>query len=240
MQSTVREGDKPILLHVWLKKIGFLKVVKNNSILCSIFRVYREYNIFTIGYFNIFFFLRRLFLKPNSRKGKAFIVGGVEGSGTRMLARFFIYGGCYGHGGHKQVLDFNAPPRKTSLVMWRRSIPHGTLGYPSLEKMFSYLQRLGYETHIVEIRRSVKDTVTSQVRRNFSFNEQEALLKIKKGYQYLLYLKKKYGEGYVTVDYDRFLKSKGYRKTLSRLWGIHYQEKEEYTKKVRSNWEMGQ
>ena len=58
---------------------------------------------------------------------RAFLVVGAESSGTRLITRLLIAGGCHGDGGHLQPFDkwqaASCPFDGKDPIVWRRSYP---------------------------------------------------------------------------------------------------------------------
>lgn len=97
----------------------------------------------------------------NSRKKRAFLVLGPEGSGTKLLTRIFIDAGCAGDYSHKQSIDAAAVPTGNLLVL-RRSFPHAEK-WPNLKGLVAWLN--GYEVRAVVIIRTYRCTFASRARR---------------------------------------------------------------------------
>lgn len=91
---------------------------------------------------------------------RAFLVLGAESSGTRLLTRLLMAGGCAGDGEDEQRWDTQPP--EGPLVVWRRSVPHGG-EWPSVRSLIERLASYGYTTHPVVITRDWIATASSQV-----------------------------------------------------------------------------
>lgn len=193
------------------------------------------YNLFMKGLLST----RLIISHKNCRNGKAFIVVGAEGSGNRMIQRFFIGCGCYGNKSHKQLFDYTNPEPPMELVVWRTSIPHSLIKKPNAKKMYLLMKKLGYNTTIVEIRRDFKETISSQVKRKFVKNEKEAQEKIIRAWRYIDSLKKEFPNNFLRIDYNKFVNSQIYRKEISKKLGLEHNEVEEYKIKRRGLFEEG-
>lgn len=178
-------------------------------------------------------------VRKNSRKGEAFIISGAESSGNRMIQRFFVDCGCFGDMNHKQILDYTTPEPTHKKIVWRTSIPQATIKNPNVEKMLALMEKLGYKTKVVEIRRNFDSTVESQVRREIVQNEKQAKKRIKQAWKYLDALEKKFPKKFIRIIYEDFVKDKKYRKSIAKDLGFEYNEKEVYEIKKRGNFETG-
>jgi hypothetical protein len=79
---------------------------------------------------------------------KAFIVLGLESSGTRLMTRILIKNGCQGEDTHVQRWDTDRI--EGDPIVWRRSVPHAGR-YFNLSEMLARLS--DYEVHIVIMNR---------------------------------------------------------------------------------------
>lgn len=97
-----------------------------------------------------------------SRK-RAFVVMGPPSSGTRLLTRLLIAGGCVGDGDHVQRWDYEAP--EGDLVVLRRHQPTGRLPEWAEQhgNVITALQAFGYTVVGVIITRDWHCTVQSQL-----------------------------------------------------------------------------
>jgi hypothetical protein len=77
---------------------------------------------------------------------RAFLVLGAESSGTRLLTRVLIAGGCHGNDSHRQPFDRWKFGNKTPIV-WRRSFPWTKYHlWPNIElDLLKPLRTNGYE-----------------------------------------------------------------------------------------------
>src|SRR5581483_9496380 len=93
---------------------------------------------------------------------RAFLVLGPESSGTRLVTRCLIAAGCQGCGDHAQDLDASLDGA-ADLIVWRRSLPHGSL-WPDLREMLLALRSHGYAVQVLVTVRSHYCMVRSQIR----------------------------------------------------------------------------
>jgi hypothetical protein len=93
---------------------------------------------------------------------RAFLVTGAESTGTRLVTRILIGGGCIGDGDHEQRWD-SALPTSEPLVVIRRSLPHGG-AWPDLERLLRTLEEREYSTYGVITTRDWATVVRSQLR----------------------------------------------------------------------------
>lgn len=111
----------------------------------------------------------------------AYLVIGVESSGTRMLTKALIASGCYGDGGHQQRLDnaqnLNNLPDK---IVLRRSIPHAG-GVPDVSGWIKKFERNGYTARIVKIYRDQKCNIESMMKRGHAPARSIAVAKFNAG-----------------------------------------------------------
>lgn len=94
-----------------------------------------------------------------SRKGKAYLVLGVEASGTRLLTRILMNSGALGEDTHAQSFDVNVPFADSinGPIVWRRSYPHGDSDV-DLRSMIIELEMKGWSPHAFVI---VRDSIPS-------------------------------------------------------------------------------
>ena len=97
------------------------------------------------------------------RRKRAFVVMGPPSSGTRLMARLLIAGGCEGDGDHEQRWDDVAPTG--DLVVFRRHQPTGRLPGWATEhgNVITALQAMGYTVVGIIISRDWHCTTESQV-----------------------------------------------------------------------------
>lgn len=90
---------------------------------------------------------------------KAYLVLGIEASGTRLLTRILINSGALGEDTHAQAFDTNIPfaDDVSSPIVWRRSYPHGDSDV-DLRSMLSELKEKGWMPHAFVI---VRDAIPS-------------------------------------------------------------------------------
>jgi len=90
---------------------------------------------------------------------KAFIVVGPESSGTRLMTKILIGGGCRGSAKHEQPFDTKSFKGQSPIV-WRRSVPHRGKGLD----LFNMIHKLEeYKIIVVVIVRDWYATELSQV-----------------------------------------------------------------------------
>ena len=90
---------------------------------------------------------------------KAYLVLGIEASGTRLLTRILINSGALGQDTHAQNFDIKIPfaDDVSSPIVWRRSYPHGDLDV-DLSSMTSDLASKGWSPHAFVI---IRDAIPS-------------------------------------------------------------------------------
>jgi len=99
-------------------------------------------------------------------KDLAFITVGPMSSGTRLLTKVLIAGGCTGDPGHEQRFDFAIPAPGSGPIVWRRSMPHGAVPkMPSITTMFGELREADWDPHVVVIYRDPTATERSALER---------------------------------------------------------------------------
>lgn len=97
----------------------------------------------------------------------AFITVGPMSSGTRLLTKVLIAGGCTGDPGHEQRFDFAIPAPGDGPIVWRRSMPHGaTPKMHSITTMFGELREAEWDPHVVVIYRDPTATELSSLERH--------------------------------------------------------------------------
>lgn len=131
---------------------------------------------------------------------RAFIVVGSESSGTRLLTRVLIQGGCYGDHTHFQKFD-REPFNGEDPIVWRRSVPHGPEHRGlALDAMLGRLAK--YKVIVVIIVRNWDATEKSQVAAPHVSQVHQAKTNIKRAYlsifQQIHYL----GLDYEIVTYE--------------------------------------
>ena len=89
----------------------------------------------------------------------AYLVLGIEASGTRLLTKILINSGAIGQDTHAQNLDTEIPLADdvTSPLVWRRSYPHGDFDV-DLSSMTSRLASKGWKTYAFVI---IRDAIPS-------------------------------------------------------------------------------
>lgn len=94
---------------------------------------------------------------------RAYLVLGPESSGTRLITRILIAGGCHGTDDHVQAFDRCIPDPLTPIV-WRRSLPHGhNHEWPNIKNLIWYLINLGRDVNVVCCTRDMECTIDSQL-----------------------------------------------------------------------------
>ena len=91
---------------------------------------------------------------------RAFLVLGPESSGTRLWTRILIGAGCFGDDGDVQRIDSGIPDE--SMVVWRRSIPHGRK-WPAIPMITTDLRIAGYHVAALVTTRDWYAATQSQV-----------------------------------------------------------------------------
>ena len=89
----------------------------------------------------------------------AYLVLGIEASGTRLVTRILLNSGALGQDSHAQNFDKEIPwaDDVTSTIVWRRSYPHGRFDV-DLRLMTSRLASKGWSPHAFVI---VRDAIPS-------------------------------------------------------------------------------
>ena len=93
---------------------------------------------------------------------RAFVVCGVPSSGTRLLVRILIAGGCVGDGDHAQRWDTEEPD--ADLIVIRRHQPMGRPpAWASNPNLIIALQNIGYEVAVLIMSRDWHSILLSQL-----------------------------------------------------------------------------
>ena len=174
--------------------------------------------------------VRSFCTRRRAASGRAFLVVGAERSGTRMLTRFLLHGGCAGDDGHRQRWDWFNPPRTESLVVWRRSFPHSGLREPNVPRMSKLLATLGYEVTIVEIRRALAYTALSQSKSKLMAKDfTDGCQRVTAGRAALDRLAARCSDRFVHVSYEKFVADPDYRSALAQQLRIAFHDVENYS-----------
>jgi hypothetical protein len=94
----------------------------------------------------------------------AYLVYGLEGSGTRMLTQILIAAGALGDGGHGQRFDKELPEATETEqpLVWRRSFPHAGKT-PDVPDMAKRMRDAGWNPYALIIVRDTIANVRAQV-----------------------------------------------------------------------------
>lgn len=169
-------------------------------------------------------YLRLCLSKKNSREGYAFLVVGAPRTGTRMLTRFFIWGGCSGNGEAKQVHEFCNPSAREKKIVWKTNIPYASSKTGNLKLIYKLLKKIGYTVKIVWAERDKESVIQSEMKRGYSREE------AKKRIQFAQEFLKKFvqNKNHIRVNYEKFTEDKDYRKEIARECNIKHRELEDY------------
>lgn len=115
---------------------------------------------------------------PPSRK--LYLVLGAESSGTRLLTRVLVHGGCVGDYSHAQRWDHTSWGN-TQNVVWRRSVPHNKQPL-ILQNLLHKIEPSRVLTVLVTVR-DITACARSQVRTGHSPDEFSAHAKITAAYE---------------------------------------------------------
>ena len=131
---------------------------------------------------------------------RAYLVLGPESSGTRLMTRILIAGGCTGDDGHAQRWDAKLP-EGVSPIVWRRSVPHG--GYwPDVERCIAALKVRGYQVTVVVTMRDWWAVIRSQVAVGHVESEEQALTNLRNAYRLIFSGLLAHPVDYVVVGYE--------------------------------------
>jgi len=108
-------------------------------------------------------------------KKRAYVILGPESSGTRLLTKIMIAGGCHGDASHFQPFD-KCSFGNLSPIVWRRSVPHSGKDI-NLQSMLDRLH--DYEVMVVVIVRDWTVTEKSQVKNKHASSIEVANAKVK-------------------------------------------------------------
>jgi len=92
----------------------------------------------------------------------AFLVMGVQSSGTRLLTRILMAGGCVGSGVHHQVFD-TVEPTSTVIVMRRHYPTFMRPAWAKSENIITSLEAIGYSVRALIITRDWHSMTQSQL-----------------------------------------------------------------------------
>lgn len=150
---------------------------------------------------------------------KAFIVLGPESSGTRLVTKILIEGGCQGDAGHKQDFDTN-PFCGRDPIVWRRSVPHDHQPL-ELEGMLERLSEAGYRVTIIVIVRDWSVMERSQLSVGHVTHVNQARENIKNAYLTIFDQIISLRLNYVMVSYESLvLNSEEVQKNLFESLGL--------------------
>lgn len=131
---------------------------------------------------------------------KAFIVLGAESSGTRLMVKVLINGGCKGTSDHFQ--DFDHQPIKGDYIVWRRSVPHNHQDV-YLDEMLRRLSE--YEITIIVMVRNWDALEKSQIAAPHVSCLAEAQYNIPKAYKSIFEQLIKLELDYILIPYESLI-----------------------------------
>lgn len=132
---------------------------------------------------------------------RAFIVVGPESSGTRMLTKILMAGGCIGDDSHFQPFD-KVEKIDGDPIVWRRSVPHN--GRDLI--LADMLRKLPYhEVTVVVILRDWHCTELSQVSNKHVSEMETATKNIKDAVKTIFLQIAALGLDYAVFTYESFL-----------------------------------
>jgi len=110
----------------------------------------------------------------------AYIVIGPEGSGTRMMTKALIEGGCSGEAGHQQNLDlapFSEFAHLPDVMVFRRSLPHARY-WPDIQLYIEAFENSGFSVIVIAMNRIDDYMIASQIARQHVVAERVGRLNI--------------------------------------------------------------
>lgn len=113
-------------------------------------------------------------------KRRALLVLGAESTGTRLLTRMLIAGGCVGDDTHEQRWDKEVPARQPLIVL-RRSVPHAG-EFVRVDAFVKRVRVWGYQAEALVIWRDFRAAARSQVVSGHQPTEQAAAAMLERAY----------------------------------------------------------
>lgn len=110
----------------------------------------------------------------------AYIVIGPEGSGTRMMTKALIEGGCSGEAGHRQNMDlvpFSEFAHLPDVMVFRRSLPHARW-WPDIQLYIEAFENSGFSVFVIAMNRIDDFMIASQIAREHIVHERVGKLNI--------------------------------------------------------------
>lgn len=138
-------------------------------------------------------------LEESEVRRRLFLVLGPESSGTRLLTRILIHGGCAGDYSHSQRWDKKSWG-STPNVVWRRSVPHNR--QPLHLKKLAERVESGRIVSILVTTRDVTACASSQVRAGHSPDTDTAYTKICRAYESIFQQLNRMGLHFLVVPYE--------------------------------------
>jgi len=145
---------------------------------------------------------RKLFKVRGIVMARAFLVVGVESSGTRLVTKLLIEAGCAGDAGHVQRWD-SQDPGGLDPIVWRRSVPHAGV-LPRFSSLTQHLLMFGYQTTFVVITRDwfIQSISHAKNFHELGFTFPDSLELMKKAYRHLLYEVSQSSSDFILVNYE--------------------------------------
>lgn len=131
---------------------------------------------------------------------RAYLVLGPESSGTRLATRLLMSAGCTGDDGHTQQFDVMLP-RMTSLIVWRRSVPHDNK-WPHIVGMVAALRANDYQVQAVVTTRDWQATILSQITNRLVKDQVEAAANLQRAYRHIFGELEACETPFVVLSYD--------------------------------------
>jgi hypothetical protein len=131
---------------------------------------------------------------------RAFLILGAESTGTRLLTRVLMRGGCSGDDKHYQVFD-EQPPQQ-DLIVWRKSVPHKGK-WLILKDLLSDLR--DYDPVVLITVRDLHCVERSQVKNRHSHSREDARNKVRRAYIEIFSQLSILGLPYFIIPYESFI-----------------------------------
>lgn len=140
-------------------------------------------------------------------KGRAFLVYGAEGSGTRLMRRILICAGCGGSGQLEQYFDWMGlpPVGENPLIVWGHSVPgHKPRDWPPFDRHFQLCLAYGYQVSAIVMVRDWFAMAQSQVAHDHTHAENlpDAYETMARAYKQLFAALDKHNIDYLIMPYE--------------------------------------